>query len=357
VRTKTASAPQSAVPLWPADQVERRAVAGLVPYARNARTHSPQQIAQLAASIREWGWTVPVLVDEAGTIIAGHGRVLAAQQLGIADVPVMVARGWSEAQRRAYVIADNKLAENAGWDEALLKIEVGDLASMGFEVPLLGFSESEIASLNRSPGLTDPDAAPDPPAIPVTQPGDMWQLGRHRLICGDATKAEDVQALLAGAKPHLMVTDPPYGVDYEPDWRMKASGYASMNRNPVLPGAVGKVTNDGHADWRAAWALFPGDVAYVWHAGTRAGEVAASLASRPGNTHADYLGQTSIGDWPGTLPRAARALLVRRARRLDRALAGRPHADDALADQQATKVRDRAFDAKAGRVHETADRE
>ena len=154
-------------------------MAGLVPYARNARTHSPQQIAQLAASIREWGWTVPVLVDEVGTIIAGHGRVLAAQQLGIADVPVMVARGWSEAQRRAYVIADNKLAENAGWDEALLKIEVGDLVSMGFEVPLLGFSESEIASLNRSPGLTDPDDVPDPPTIPVTRTGDLWLLGAH----------------------------------------------------------------------------------------------------------------------------------------------------------------------------------
>ena len=134
---------------WPADLVERRAVAALVPYARNARTHSDAQIGQIAASVREWGWTTPVLVDEQGTIIAGHGRVLAAQRLGLEDVPVMVARGWSEAQRRAYVIADNKLADNAGWDEALLRIEVADLATLGFDLPLLGFPEDELANLTK----------------------------------------------------------------------------------------------------------------------------------------------------------------------------------------------------------------
>ena len=131
--------------IWPADKVERRAVAALIPYARNARTHSPEQVDQIAASIREWGWTVPVLVDEQGGIIAGHGRVLAAHKLAIAEVPVMVAAGWSEAQKRAYVLADNKLALNAGWDDDLLKIELGDLQAFDFDLGLIGFSADEIA--------------------------------------------------------------------------------------------------------------------------------------------------------------------------------------------------------------------
>jgi hypothetical protein len=132
---------------WPADQVERRPIAALTPYARNARTHSEAQIEQLASSIREWGWTMPVLVDEAGMIIAGHGRVLAAGKVGLADVPVMVARGWSEPQKRAYIIADNKLTENAGWDTAVLNLELSDLTALGFDIPLLGFSADELAEL------------------------------------------------------------------------------------------------------------------------------------------------------------------------------------------------------------------
>ena len=264
---------------WPADQVERCPVAGLVPYARNARTHSDLQIMQIAASIREWGWTTPVLVDEQGTIIAGHGRVLAAQRLGLEDVPVVVARGWSEAKIRAYVLADNKLAENAGWDEALLRIELDDLATLGFDIPLLGFTESEVAALTGSnPGLTDPDAeAGEPPVDPITQPGDVWQLGRHRLICGDSTKPEDVARVLDGAKPHLMVTDPPYGVEYDAGWRNKV--VMIKGEEPGAHGgfALGKVKNDGIVDWRAVWTLFPGDVAYVWHAGVYAPKVAESL--------------------------------------------------------------------------------
>ena len=144
---------------WPADQVERRPLAALIPSARNARTHSDAQIAQIAASIREWGWTMPILVDEAGMIIAGHGRVLAAARLDLDAVPVMVARGWSDAQKRAYLIADNKLGLNAGWNEELLRIEMADLMTMGFELPLMGFSERELSTLNASgnPGLTDRD--------------------------------------------------------------------------------------------------------------------------------------------------------------------------------------------------------
>jgi hypothetical protein len=244
----------------------------LVADARNARTHTDVQVAQIAAAIREWGWTNPVLIDETGTIIAGHGRVLAARQLGLADVPVMVARGWSEAQKRAYILADNKLALNAGWNEALLAIEVAGLAEMGFDLPLIGFSEDELAALSASPsaGLTDPDQVPDAPINPVSRPGDVWLLGRHRLVCGDCTDRGTVARALNGTTPHLMVTDPPYGVQYDPAWRER-SGLAGQGI------ARGKVENDDRADWRDAWALFPGEVAYVWHGALHAGTVAESL--------------------------------------------------------------------------------
>jgi DNA modification methylase len=261
---------------WPADHIERRPLAELTPYARNARTHSDAQIAQIAASIREWGWTMPVLVDDAGSIIAGHGRILAAARLGIGEAPVMVARGWSEAQKRAYVIADNKLTENAGWDQGLLEIEVADLASVGFDLSLMGFSESELARLTGSnPGLTDPDEAPDLPAVPVSELGDVWLLGRHRLVCGDATKADDVAKALGGVNPHLMVTDPPYGVEYDANWRNERARTCEGMGNR----AVGKVMNDNKSDWREAWSLFPGDVGYVWHADLRANSVFDSLVA------------------------------------------------------------------------------
>src|SRR3954451_18436195 len=148
---------------WPADRVERWSLDRLVPYARNARTHSDAQVAQIAASVREWGWTVPVLVDETGMLIAGHGRVLAARKLGLPEVPVMVARGWSEAQKRAYVVADNKLALNAGWDEDLLRIELSDLQEMGADLELIGFAHDELAALlaDKTSGLTDPDDVPE----------------------------------------------------------------------------------------------------------------------------------------------------------------------------------------------------
>lgn len=139
--------PIKGAPEWPADHVERRQVGNLIPYARNARTHSDAQISQLAAAIREWGWTVPILIAEDGTIIAGHGRVMAAQKLGLADVPVMVARGWSEAQKRAYVLADNRLAMDAGWDEAMLAIELGDIKSAEFDLSLTGFDIGELDDL------------------------------------------------------------------------------------------------------------------------------------------------------------------------------------------------------------------
>jgi DNA modification methylase len=270
---------------WPADKVERRPLAALVPYARNARTHSEEQVAQIAASIREWGWTMPVLVDERDEIIAGHGRVLAAQRLGLATIPVMVARGWSDNQKRAYVIADNKLTLNAGWDAALLTLELGDLKEAGFDLGLTGFEDGEIGELFAraaiKAGLTDPDAVPEPPAVPASRLGDVWLLDKHRLACGDCTSAPVVERVLAGAKPLLMVTDPPYGVSYDANWRNDAAraGYASMGRGTPGGRAIGKVSNDDRADWREAWALFPGDVAYVWHADVQSPIVAASLVS------------------------------------------------------------------------------
>ena len=257
---------------WPADRIERWPLSRLVPFARNARTHSTSQIDQIAASMREWGWTNPVLVDEAGMIIAGHGRVEAARKLALSDVPVMVARGWSEASKRAYIIADNKLALNAGWDDAMLAAELSDLQAAAFDLDLIGFDASELSKLLGSEdGVENQDDVPHAPANPVSRAGDIWKLGNHRLLCGDATLATDVERVLGGVRPHLMVTDPPYGVKYDPGWRNDAG--VSQSRR------TGKVLNDDRADWREAWALFPGDVAYVWHGALYAGTVADSLSA------------------------------------------------------------------------------
>jgi DNA modification methylase len=257
-------------------------VASLIPYARNARTHSEAQVAQIAASIREWGWTNPVLIDEAGGIIAGHGRVMAARKLKIEEVPCIVATGWTDAQKRAYVLADNQLAVNAGWDMDLLKVEIGELKTEGFEIGLMGFDAGFLDTLMADPGtdgLTDPDEVPETPLNPVTVTGDVWQLGRHRLLCGDSTVATDVDKVLMGVRPLLMVTDPPYGVEYDANWRNDALAGKPRADGKIGGGAsaVGKVQNDDKADWREAWALFPGDVCYIWHAGNMAHTVADSL--------------------------------------------------------------------------------
>lgn len=260
-------------------QIERIGVEALIPYARNSRTHSDAQVAQIAASIREFGFTNPVLVDEANGIIAGHGRVLAARKLKMADVPAIRLSHLTEAQKRAYVIADNKLALNAGWDIELLRLEINDLRGLEFDVELTGFSTEELDALMAAPGtegLTDPDAIPEAPERPIAVPGDVWLLGRHRLVCGDCTDPLAVEKALNGVKPHLMVTDPPYGVEYDANWRNEAK---RADGRPIGASALGKVENDRKADWREAWALFPGDVAYVWHAGLFAGVVADSLTA------------------------------------------------------------------------------
>jgi hypothetical protein len=253
--------------------VQYRPVAALIPYARNARTHSERQVAEIAASIREFGWTNPILVDGDNGLIAGHGRLLAARKLGMADVPVIELAGLSEAQKRALVLADNKLALNAGWDIDLLGVELADLQSMGFDLALTGFGEEEVSSLlaRGTAGLTDPDDVPETPKQPVIRSGDLWLLGKHRLICGDSTRAGDVEQVLAGVKPHLLVSDPPYGVGYDPAWRSQLPDHADVDL------ARGTVLNDDRSDWREAWALFPGDVIYVWHSALHAAIVAESL--------------------------------------------------------------------------------
>jgi ParB-like chromosome segregation protein Spo0J len=189
-----ARAPAREGAAWPADQVERWPIAKLIPYARNARTHSPEQVAQIAASIREFGFTVPVLVDEAGTLIAGHGRVLGAMQLGITDVPTMVARGWTPAQIQAYRLADNQLALNAGWDRELLGLELGELKLGGFDLALTGFGKLELGDLlaDRTQGLTDPDDAPEAPEHPVSRTGDLWLLGA-KVTCPKCRKVSPLE--------------------------------------------------------------------------------------------------------------------------------------------------------------------
>lgn len=250
-------------------------VADLTPYENNSRTHSPEQVDLLAASIVEYGWTNPVLIDEHKGVVAGHGRLMAAIQLGHTEVPCITLSDLTSAQRRAYVIADNKLAERAGWDDELLSMELAELAADGFDLALTGFDELELGGLlGGTEGLTDPNDAPEPPANPITVAGDLWACGRHRVLCGDATLATDVARLLAGVTPLLMVTDPPYGVEYDADWRNHA--YRS-DGTPIGASAKGAVSNDDNADWREAWGLFPGDVVYQWHAGVHATDSMAAL--------------------------------------------------------------------------------
>lgn len=195
---------------WPVDR--------LIPYARNARTHSDEQIAQVAASIVEFGWTSPILVGADSIMIAGHARLAAARKLKMAEVPVIVLDHLTETQRRALVLADNKLAMNAGWDEAMLRVELDALEEAGFHLDLVGFSDEELEALappeETREGLTDEDAVPEEPKTAVTKPGDLWILGEHRLLCGDATSMGAVETILGGGLADIAFTDPPYSVSY-----------------------------------------------------------------------------------------------------------------------------------------------
>ena len=251
------------VEYWPLDR--------LIPYARNARTHSAAQVAEIAGSIRAFGFSNPILVGEGADIIAGHGRLAAARQLALAEAPVIVLRGLTDAQRRQLVLADNRIAANAGWDVEMLGLELTELSTIGADLSMLGFSNKELtAALSAGAGgLTDENQVPPVCDVAVSAPGDVWLLGPHRIACGDSTNADQVNALFAGVMPQLMVTDPPYGVDYDPEWRHRMGVNKSQKR--------GKIQNDGRADWAETWALFPGEIAYVWHGALHAGTVAESL--------------------------------------------------------------------------------
>lgn len=200
-----------AVQLWPLERLR--------PYERNPRTHDTQQVQQIAASIARFGFTNPILVDSESGILAGHGRLLAARQLGLTEVPVIVLDYLSEAERRAYILADNQLATLADWDEDLLASELAALQAEGFPLELIGFSEQELAGLLDGElvpgGREGEDDAPEAPALAVSRPGDLWLCGEHRVLCGDATKPEAISQLLAREVPRLVFTDPPYNVDYQ----------------------------------------------------------------------------------------------------------------------------------------------
>ena len=204
-----------------AQAIEQMDIEDLIPYARNSRTHSDEQVSQIASSIKEFGFTNPILIDQDGGIIAGHGRVLAARKLGLSQVPAILVDYMTEAQKRAYVIADNKLALNAGWDDELLSLELGDLKEAGFDLSLTGFNPDELAELMLTPevieGLTDENQVPEVPVNPVTVQGDVWILGGHRLMCGDSTSIDAIEKLMNGKKADLVFTDPPYGMKKEND--------------------------------------------------------------------------------------------------------------------------------------------
>jgi DNA modification methylase len=250
--------------------IELRPIDTIFPYENNPRLNDAA-VDAVTRSLKEFGFRQPIVVDKDGVIVVGHTRYKAAKKLEMTHVPVHVATELTPAQARAYRIADNQTASIAEWNIDLLSGELADLKSLDFDLDLLGFDANELAGLmgESGGGLTDPDDVPEPPANPVTQLGDLWLLGEHRLLCGDSTNKQHVNRLLDGAIPFLMVTDPPYGVSYAPTWRHEVG----LNHSP----RTGKVANDDRVDWTDAYKLFPGHVAYVWHAARFTAEVADHL--------------------------------------------------------------------------------
>ena len=238
---------------WLSTHIERWPTEKLVPYARNARTHSEEQVAQIAASIVEFGFTNPILAGSDGVIVAGHGRLAAAQKLGLDTVPVVVLDHLTPTQRRALIIADNRIAENAGWDDAMLRIELQSLQEDGFNLDITGFDADALAEIMAGEetavdGQTDDDAVPEVPVTPISRPGDVWELGNHRLLCGDATDPFSYEALMADVQADMVFTDPPYNVDYAKSAKDKMRG----KDRPILNDNLG----DGFYDFLLA-ALTP----------------------------------------------------------------------------------------------------
>ena len=261
-------------------EIEYLGIESLIPYARNSRTHSDEQVAQIAASIREFGFTNPVLVDGEGGIIAGHGRVMAARRLGLGEVPCIRLGHLTDAQKKAYVIADNKLALNAGWDNELLALELQELEDMGYDLELTGFSLDEIEALTPieiQEGLTDEDDAPAVQDNPVTVAGDVWVMGKHRLMCGDSTSIDAVDALMQGQKADMVFTDPPYGVSYE-------GGHNQKKRKGIIADTLegDSLTGLFYGALMAALTFTKDGAAfYVWYASGKSIETYAALADLP----------------------------------------------------------------------------
>jgi DNA modification methylase len=243
-------------------KLEWRNIGEIIPYARNSRTHSEEQVAQIAASIKEFGWTNPVLIDEENGIIAGHGRLAAARKLGHTEIPVIELTGLSEAQKRAYVIADNKLALNAGWDTEMLVNELRDLEGMDIDLSLTGFSADELNDMlaEKEEGLTDEDAVPTPPEEPITKPGDIWVLGKHRLMCGDSTSIDHLERLCDGQAVDMWLTDPPYNVAYEG----KTKDALTIQNDSMGNDQFRQFLQDAYV--AADAVMKPGAVFYIWHA-------------------------------------------------------------------------------------------
>src|SRR6058998_367394 len=257
------SSPQIELQTWPIDR--------LVFYVRNPRKND-HAVDRMVSSIREFGFKVPVLARSNGDVIDGHLQIKAAERLGIAEVPVILCDDWTDGQVKAFRLLVNRSVNWADWDSELLSLELLDLKGLDFDLGLTGFDVREIDELLLGDETdAQEDVVPDLPENPVTKAGDLWLCGPHRALCGDSCQENAVSRLCGATRPNLMATDPPYGVSYDPSWRVEVDGGGRH--------ALGKVANDDQVDWTAALMLFTGDVAYVWHAGVHAGEVAASLHS------------------------------------------------------------------------------
>ena len=258
------------------NQIEMVSIGQLLPYARNARTHDDAQVAQIAASIKEFGFNNPILIADDQLIVAGHGRLAAARKLGLTEVPVVRLSHLSDTQRKAYILADNRLALNAGWDNDLLKLELQELEIEGVDLEMLGFSKEELDgllnSLEPTEGLTDEDAVPETPEEPITKPGDIWILGKHRLMCGDSTSMDHLATLTAGALVDMWLTDPPYNVDMTAKNKMlEKAGKARKDKTNF--GIENDSMNDDQFrqflrdSYTAANSVMkPGAVFYIWFA-------------------------------------------------------------------------------------------
>jgi DNA modification methylase len=276
-------APRLVIPQhWPVQDAARyKPLEWFVPYERNARTHPESQIALLASLLTKFGPDQDIVVDEDRVILKGHGRLLAARLAGLTYFTFTQRNGLSESDKQAMRLADNQVALLSGWDKELVQGEIGSLKTQGYDILQLGFPEAQLRGWGIHVGTEAPpeEVIPEPPRVPIVRPGDLWVLGKHRLICGDCTDADAVQKVLGGKRPKLMVTDPPYGVEYDPGWRAEPGRLGAVDGSFLSTEGVrrGEVRNDSRADWSAAYDLFPGDIAYVWHGALYSSVVEDSL--------------------------------------------------------------------------------